>query len=257
MVIYELYFSRLSIYSMWFVAVTVFNANAAGTWGAGDSYYATSVAALSVLSGIFIARSLNRQWGFYDNVYSRLLIIPLRRILPALTAGAMLLPGVYIAYGRDVLHMPTTGFFFETVAETLNIEDNTGYAFHDPDGYLTLAYAQIGHLTTQADIIAGERIVTLMNEIPPDIPVLSEEAGFSLRAERDVITNPVVLMILSWVNAFDSTALVNMLDNREFGMIVLRAQFYPAEVLQAISENYVPDEEILMNGFNYIIMRPR
>lgn len=257
MVIYELYFARLSIYSLWFVAVTALNAYAAGTWGAGDSYYATSVAAMCVLSGIFAARTLNGGWSFRRNYLSRVLIDPFRRFGPALTMiGLVVIPLLYVGYGRAVFHMPTEGRIFGPIADVLGIEDNTGYAFYDPDGYITLAYAQIGHFTTQADIDAGYRIVELMNEFDADRPVLSEEAGFSLRAGRDVITNPVVLMILSWEGAFDSTELVQMIEAQEFGMIVLRAQFYPAEVLEAIGNHYARDEAIRMNGFDYIIMRP-
>lgn len=257
MVIYELYFDRLSLYSVWFVAVTVLNAVSAGTWGAGDSYYATSVAAMCILSGIFAARTLNGGWSFRRNYLSRVLIDPFRRFGPALTMiGLVVIPLLYVGYGRAVFHMPTEGRIFGPIADVLGIEDNTGYAFYDPDGYITLAYAQIGHFTTQADIDAGYRIVELMNEFDADRPVLSEEAGFSLRAGRDVITNPVVLMILSWEGAFDSTELMQMIEAQEFGMIVLRAQFYPAEVLEAIGNHYARDEAIRMNGFDYIIMRP-
>ena len=258
MVVYELYFDRLSIYSLWFVSVTAFNAISAGTWGAGDSYYATSVAAMAVLSGIFAARTLNRDWTFRDNYLSRLLIFPFRRIAPQLAIlGMIIVPVLYIGYGRAVLHMPTDGAVFSQIADVFGIEPNAQNNFYDSAGRITGAYADIGHLTTQADIDAGYQIVDLMNVIPPETPVLSEEAGFSLVANRDVITNPVVLMILSWANAFDSGELVTMLDAQEFGLIILRAQFYPADVLQSISEHYSPDEEITMNGFNYIIMRPK
>jgi hypothetical protein len=255
LVLYELYFDRLSIYSVWFLTVTVLNALAAGTWGAGDSYYATSIAALCMLSGIFAARTLNCTWGFRPNYLSRLLIDPFRRFGPGIAAAGMIvIPLFYLGYARAVFHMPTEGPIFGEIATLLSVEDNTGYGFHDPDGYTTLAYAQIGHLTTQADIDAGYEIVALMQQT--DGLVLSEEAGFSLAAGHDVITNPVVLMILSWVGAYDSSELVGMIEAQEFTLIVLRAQFYPAEVLQAIGEYYVHEREVRMNGFDYIILRP-
>lgn len=256
-VLHDLYFSRISIYSVWFIGATAFNAMAAGTWGAGDSYYSTSIAAVSVLSGIFAARTLNRHWTFNNNLYKRIFINPLRPITSQLTAsGLMLVPLLYLGYGSSVLHMPTETPVFAQIADTLGIEDNTGYGFHDPDGYTTYAYARIGHLTTQSDIDAGNRIVDLIREIPADTPILSEEAAFSLITGRDVITNPVVLMILADADAFDSSELVGMIENREFGLIILRARFYPPTVNLAISTHYETDEVIRMNGFDYEILRP-
>lgn len=257
-VLHDIYCSRISIYSLWFVSTLVLNAMAAGTWGAGDSYYATPIAALCILSGIFAARTINGTWTFYDNVVFRVLRVIWALSRAALRIGLMIaIPLIYIAYGRAVLHMPTEGAVFGPIADALNVDDNTGYGFHDPDGYITLAYAQIGHLTTQADIDAGYQIVDLIHEIPVDNRVLSEEAAFSFRTDRDVITNPVVLYILDQVGQYDSSELVSMIEEQQFGLIVLRARFYPVAVNLAISTYYEEAEHILMNGFDYVVMRPK
>ncbi len=258
MVLYEVYFDRISIYSIWFVVTVGLNGYSAGTWGAGDSYYATPIAAACVLTGVFIARTFNGSWRFNANLYTRLLVDPLRRFAPILTMiGMIVLPLTLVAYGRDVLHMPTNVAPFEQVADILGVEDNTGYGYYDPDGYITFAYAQIGHFLTDADRAAGDEIVALMDAIPDDVLVLSEEAGFTYAADREVITNPVVLKILWEAGAFDSSALVELIDAQTFGMIVLRAQFYPEDVNRAITINYEEDRRIIMNGFAYIIKYPR
>ena len=90
-----------------------------------------------------------------------------------------------------------------------------------------------------------------------DAPVLSEEASFNLLAGKDVITNPTQLLNLAQNGLFDSTGLVSMIERQEFGLIVLRAQFYPPDVLEAIAENYAHSEAIPMNGFEYLILRPK
>jgi hypothetical protein len=60
-----------------------------------------------------------------------------------------------------------------------------------------------------------------------------------------------------WQNdLFDSTELVGMIEAREFGLVVMRAQFYPTDVLQAIARNYEQVEIVPMNGFNYLIFHP-
>jgi hypothetical protein len=254
-VLYEVYFARISIYSVWFVVVTLLNAMAAGTWGAGDSYYATSVAAMCILSGIFAVRFLNRDWTFNRNFYTRLLIHPLRGLAPlAASLGLIVVPLVYLGYGRAVLHIPTTGTFFEPIANVLNLQPNADNGFYDSAGRVTGAYADIGHFTTQADIEAGYRILDYVRET--DALVLSEEAAFSLRDDRDVITNPVVLYILDQVGAYDSSNLVGMIERQEFGLVILRAQFYPTLVNLALTAHYEPFETIVMNGFEYILKRP-
>ncbi len=258
-ILYELYFDRLSIYSLWFVAA-VANSILAGKWGAGDSYFATAIASLCILSGIFASRTLNRSWTFTDSYLSRLLIDPLRRFAPALgTLSLIVIPLLYIGYGRATLHMPTNGSFFGPVAQVLNITPNAQNGFYDSarqmDGQFAGGYASIGHLTTQQDIEAGYSIVDLIQA--EERPVLSEEAAFNLLAGKDVITNPTQLLNLFNNDLFQGDQLIAMLEQQEFAMLVLRAQFYPVPVLEAIGEYYHPTEEILMNGFNYIIMRPK
>lgn len=253
-VIYELYFSRLSIYSIWWIAA-VANSVLAGKWGAGDSYFATAIAATCVLAGLFACKTLQRTWVFPDNYLSRLIVRPLRRFAPMLgAAGLVIVPLLYIGYGRAVLHMPTTGIF-APLAQVLNIQPNALNGFYDSAGRIAGGYADIGHFTTEEDIANGWRIVEAVRNA--DGAVLSEEAAFTLLAARDVITNPTQLLNL-WLNGgWDPTELVGMIVRREFGLIVLRAQFYPDPVLRAIAEHYTHTESIPMNGFQYLLLYPR
>ncbi len=254
--LYELYFNRLSIYSLWFVAATA-NSILAGKWGAGDSYFATAIAAMCVLSGLFASRTLAGSWTFYDNYLSRLFIQPFRRLAkPLVSTGLIVIPLLYIGYGRAVLHMPTEGPLFAPIAKTLGIEGNAyGGAFYDSAGRIAGGYADIGHLTTEADIEAGWRIVEMVKA--EDKPVLSEEAAFNLLVGKDVITNPTQLLNLWANNLYEGAALIEMIEEQAFGLIVLRAQFYPVPVLQAIGGAYERGETIRMNGFDYLIFRPQ
>jgi len=254
---YELYFDRLSIYTVWFAATTA-NSVLSGKWGAGDSYFATSIAAMCILSGIFASRTLKGSWQFRQNYLSRWLVNPFRRYAPQLTTAALVIvPMLYIGYGRAVLHVPTDGLLFSQMAQLLNLQANATNGFYDSAGRIAGGYADIGHLTTQADIEAGWRIVELVKST--DKPILSEEAAFNLWAGKEVVTNPTQLLNLAngRPDLYDATVLVGMIERREFGLIVLRAQFYPTPVLAAIGQAYVRDQEIMMNGFDYIILRPK
>lgn len=267
-VIYELYFDRISIYSVWFVVVTALGGASSGTWGGGDSYFATSIAALCILSGIFASRTLHGGWTFYNNVYQRFFIAPLRRFAPVIAAvGLLIIPVIYLGYGRAVLHMPTTGAVFAPLADTLGLTANAsnneaaagGGNFYDSAGRIAGGYADIGHLTTAADLAAGDRIVEIIREqyAATGKPPLSEEAAFNLVAGFDVVTNPTQLLNVWLRGLYDGSVLIDMIKRQEFGVIILRAQFYPEPVLLAISEFYETTAVIGMNGFDYIIKTPK
>lgn len=260
LVVYEIYFDRLSIYSLWFLAAAAINGAASGTWGGGDSYFSTAIAAMCILSGIFASRTINRSWRFPENYLSRIFIQPFKRFAPRLAqAGLIVIPLLYLGYGRAVLHMPTDGAVFGPLAQALNIKPNAQNGFYDSartlDGQFAGGYANIGHLTSQADLDAGWQIVDIIKQ--SEQPVISEDAGFSLMAGREAITNPTQLLNLDKKGFYDGTVLVNMIDEQAFGVIILRAQFYPDSVLQAISRAYDQDQAIVMNGFSYLILRPK
>ena len=252
---YELYFDRLSLYSVWWV-FAVADTLLSGKWGAGDSYFATAIAATCLMAGIAAARSVQGGWHIpADHPYGRLL----RRVqlpqAPLRAALGVVIPALYLVYGLSVVKLPTEGAVFEPLADALGLESSYGarYAFYDSAGW-TAGYATIGHVPTQTDIDNGWHIVDVLRSDPR--PAMSEEAGFSLRADRDVITNPTQLKNLYENDLFDPAALVEALRMHEFGFVVFRAQFYPPPVLDAVYEAYYPAESVPMNGFNYEIWRP-
>ncbi|MBI1278534.1 MAG: phospholipid carrier-dependent glycosyltransferase [Anaerolineaceae bacterium] len=259
LVVYEVYWDRLSLYALWFVVAAAINGAASGTWGGGDSYFSTAIAATCILSGIFAARTIRAEWAFPANYLSQL-IQPFRQYATRLAqASLIVIPLIYLGYGRAVLHLPTDQPTFNTFAQVFDIRANAMNGFYDSartqDGQYATGYANIGHLTTQADIVAGWHIVDLINAT--DKPVISEDAGFTLAANRPVITNPTQLLNLEKKGLYKGDELVKMIDDKVFGLIILRAQFYPDVVLQAISRAYSQTETVTMNGFNYLILAPK
>ena len=105
--VYQLYFERLSLYSIWFV-VAVINSVTAGTWGAGESYFATAIAASLILTGLACSRLLN--WlAARDNA----------RPLGSYAAALTLIPLLFLFQADRLFHMPTHTPFLARVAETL------------------------------------------------------------------------------------------------------------------------------------------
>jgi hypothetical protein len=256
--LYELYFARLSLYTVWWV-MAVLSTVLAGKWGAGDSYFATAIAATCVLAGLAAGRTLRSGWTLPDNTLARRLD-GMRRLLGR-HAGAVsalatvIVPLLFVWYALSVVKMPTEGRFFGWLSDALGLESSYGarYAFYDSAGW-TQGYASIGHLPSQGDINNGWRIVDIVRA--SDRPVMSEEAAFSLRAGKDVITNPTQLKNLYENGLFDPTSLVTALRMHDFGAVIFRAQFYPPPVLDAVYEAYYPAQTIPMNGFAYEIWLP-
>ena len=243
--LYELYIERLSLVSVWFVAATILGALGSGTWGAGDSYFATSIAAMCILSGTLFGRVVSGDL-FNGTLQQK----------PILQQSAMLLvPLLFLGYGIATLKMPTEQAPFTQVADVFGIEANVQNDFYDSATYNVGGYARIGHFVTERDIAAGYEIVERIRQT--DTPVISEDAGFSIVAEREVITNPTQLLNVWRAGLYDGTELTSMLDEQAFGLIILRAQFYPPEILQAITDNYETTETITMNGFAYSLLEPR
>ncbi len=241
--LYELYVDRLSIYSVWLVAALVFGL-LSGKWGAGDSYFSTAIAATCILAGVGCSRFLAR--------------LPEGQILRA-APGFLLIPLLFLGYGRAVLHLPTNTAPFDSLAALMEIKPNAPNGLYDsarsPAGDFPPGYADIGHLTSSEDLRAGEELVAIVRAV--EGPVLSEDASFALLAGKDVVTNPTQLLNLANNGLYRGDVLLEMLREQAFGLIILRAGFFPGTVLQAIDENYGPAQVITMNGFDYRLYRPR
>lgn len=236
--LYELYFSRLSLYTVWFGITAIFGGIAAGTWGAGDSYYTSAIAAMCILSGQVFGHISSVPWLRQSLIRAVIIVIPL----------------AYLSYGISTLKMPTEGPIFGTIASILSIQPNVMGRHFDSATYDVLGYANIGHFTTAEDVKNGYKIVERIQNA--DGPVISEDAAFSIVAGQEVITNPTQLRNLYLAGAWEGAELLRMIENRQFALIILRASFFPTPVLQAIQENYSPTEVITMNGFDYVFWSP-
>lgn len=237
--IYELFWTRLSVYALWFLFSLATGA-LSGKWGAGPGYFLTSIAAAALLSGLAMGR-LQR--------------LAERRGHWAMAGLTLALPLCYLVQGALLLHLPTSGPLFEPLARILGVDEEVmagqcaDFAYYD-----TIGYTQLGHLPTAADYAAGAEIMRYVRAAGG--PVLSEEAMFSLLADEVVVTNPTQLRNLYENDLLDITALTERIYHEEFALIILRAQFYPDPVLGAIWYTYEPVETICMNGFLYHLLQP-
>ena len=272
---YELFWGRLSVYSLWFFFALGGGA-LSGKWGAGFGYFTTAVAAACLVSGLALGRlkmaALRRRtvgtvlhglsastvagrfspkrtlrW-FHRMVWGH------EALIPALLA--VMIPLLYLLQAPRLLHLPTSGPVFGPLARALGVSDElvrgdcSTFQYHDAMGY-----TQLGHLLVPDDYAAGEEILNYVRTA--DGPALSEEAMFSLLADRPVVTNPTQLLNLYKNDLLDASEIVARINRQEFGVIIFRAQFYPQPVLEAVGQNYQPVEHLCMNGFYYHILWPR
>ncbi len=235
--VYEVYWGRISAYAVW-LAAALANGVLSGKFGAGESYFITATAAACALSGI----GLGRLWRRVAEGEPR------RPAAIAAVAVALAIPALYLAQARLTLHMPTNGPISRPVAQMLGVWRESGY--YDSQGY-----TQLGPKPAAADVAAGDAITALATAAPG--PVFSEEAGFMFRAGKPVVTNPFPQLVMYQAGLFDPGQEIAMINRQEFGLVILRAQFYPPPVLDALGANYQPAADIDMNGFTYHILEPR
>jgi hypothetical protein len=254
-VVLELARRRLPLYALWFAGATA-NGALSGKWGAGESYFTTSIAAMCICAGLLIAewRGRSKSW-------------------PAVAqwATAIAIPALFIAQAGRLVHMPTQGRLFEPVARALSLPadqifEPRGFVdvggvgmFIDSEGrmqyYDSQGYSQLGRPPNRIDIEQGHKILEYTKAV--DGPVLTEEAAFALLAGHEQVGNPTQLLNLAKNSMLDSRAMVDMINAQAFDIIVLKAEFYPRPVLVAIGQNYEPVETIIMNGFNYRVLKPK
>ena len=270
---YELFWGRLSVYSLWFF----FSLGAgalSGKWGAGFGYFTTAISAICLSSGLALGRLIQTGRRLHDpddSAPSGGLSGPIQMVrgrVEHLTSRlfrgqdsiatallALLIPTVCLIQAPRMLHLPTSGPIFGQLAKMLGVSESviegdcTSFQYHD-----TMGYTQLGHLLSPEDYEAGEEILNYVRT--SDGPVLSEEAMFSLLAGEPVVTNPTQLLNLYNNNLLDTTEIVERINQQEFGVVIFRAQFYPPPVLEAIGQNYKPVDHICMNGFTYRILWP-
>ena len=247
--VYQLYRDRLSIYAIWFV-VALINSVTAGKWGAGESYFATTIAASCILTGLAFNQLLDwsnkRQWQWQ-------------------TATMSLIPLLFLIQANQMFHMPTHTPTLAAIAHFLGREpvvmiapQTSCSAPRDPERipYVDDAgVSLLGRPPNEEDNRAGFMITNLISQ--GTTPAFSEDAGFNILLGREVITNPTQLLNLYNNGAVDLTEMLQMLDQQAFDTIVLRAQFYPPPVLDMIGQRYETKDLVQMNGFVYCIMRPR
>lgn len=246
---YQLYFERLSVYSIWFVAAAL-NSVTAGKWGAGESYFATAVAASLILTGLALNRLLdwseNRRanWQFALPILIPLLLLWQAGKLFHMPTHTPTLAAIANALGQptEVMIAPQTSCSAPRDPEPIPYVDSAGVSL-------------LGRPPNQADTAAGITITELIAR--GETAAFAEDAGFNFYLGRDVVTNPTQLLNLYNNNAVDLTEMLAMLDEQAFDTVVLRAQFYPPELLNVIGQRYQTTDLVQMNGFVYCIMTPR
>lgn len=251
--LYQLYFERLSIYSIWFVIAAI-NGLTAGKWGAGESYYATAIAASCILTGISFNRLLS--WA---QTRGKRYALPLHPLF--MTA----IPLLFLFQADRMFHMPTHTPALKAVATALGKPTGVSIAPQTscsaPEPAIMVPYVDsagvslLGRPPDAEDIAAGIRIARLVEQ--GETAALSEDAGFNFYTGRDVVTNPPYLLNLYENDLVDLTEMIAWIDAQRFDTVILRSQFYPMPVLNAIGQRYETTKLIEMNGFVYCIMRPR
>ena len=235
----------ITIWSMYFMTGSAMGM-LTGKWGAGPTYLIAAITASCVcttgllmrLSEVIAQTGTKWRWRNPAGVSLALLAI---------------LSAVVFFYQATLnVHLPTSGRLLGNVARLLGVEGRTSYAPYQY--YDSIGYTQLGHLMDIADSINGYEMVNIIRSAKG--PVWSEEAMLTLSAGKDVVTNPTQLLNLSKSNLLDTSRMIQMIKEKEFGAVIFRAQFYPQDVMIAFGQNYHWATTVRMNGFDYLVLMP-
>lgn len=255
---YELFWDRLSAYSVWFFFALGVGA-LSGKWGAGFGYFNTGVAAACIGSGLALGR-------LEDLIHHLAPQASRSHKMRATLRGCctILIPLLYLVQAPRMLHLPTSGPVFEPLSRLLGVHQQLAYGTEDdpvpthcaPVPYHdSMGYTQLGHPLSPEDYAAGKKIMAYVHAA--EGPVFSEEAMFSILAEKPVVTNPTQLLNLYNNGLLDTSEIIEHIENQVFDLVIFRAQFYPQPVLEAIGQSYRPVDQVCMNGFTYHLLHPR
>lgn len=231
---------RISVWSFYFVTGCAMGM-LTGKWGAGPAYLIAAIAAACVLTAKLLLRIREQGLKIGRHHYAQSLI-------PLLSSF------IFLWQAALNLHVPTSGRIFSVVATVLGVSGQSSYSPYPY--YDSIGYTQLGHLLAPQDLIEAERLVQFAKSV--NGPVWSEEAMITLRAGKDVVTNPTQLYNLAKNNTLDTRQMIMMINERRFGLVILKAEFYPPDVLEAIGKNYdrqYPSTK--MNGFDYWLLTPK
>jgi 4-amino-4-deoxy-L-arabinose transferase-like glycosyltransferase len=156
--LYELYFSRLSAYTVWFV-VAVVNSVTAGKWGAGESYFATAIAASCILTGLAFHRLLQQgerksvNWGLGITAVIALLFLYQAVLVFHMPTHTPLLANIarFMGYEPTVMIAPQTSCSAPRPPEPIPYVDSAGVSL-------------LGRPPTAVDTAAGEQITAMILE---------------------------------------------------------------------------------------------
>jgi hypothetical protein len=214
---------KLSPWLLYLVASQV-AALTSGKIGAGESYFLGLIAASCVLFGCLVAQVWHKPAILFQ-------LQPSQRVVQSGSALGFLLMVQAVIY----LHGP-----FAQLPPVFMDRGFQGLALGTP-----LDAAQRASALAITGAVANHSGL-----------VLAEDSGFVLAAGKPVIGNSSHLRNLYDSGLVDPSNLVRQVRRREFDLIILHAQRYPAPVLQAIGTSYYVEQSFMLGSAEYILFIP-
>ncbi|HEX2910022.1 MAG TPA: hypothetical protein VH186_04390 [Chloroflexia bacterium] len=223
---------RVSLWLIYLVTTGV-GSFAVGKFGAAETYFYSSIAAVVIVSSLLVARLLNslhtessenEQTGFKLNL-ARFTALP---VLAIAAFGLLLIQNI-IFY-----HTPETPHPWKDL-----IKGHSGN------------YVLFGKLPDERDRAAGQRLADIIKANPQ--PVLTEEASFAMVNRYEVVTNPSNILVYNQAKLWQGQELLNMVQGRCFSVILLHGHFLPGVVQDQIHAQYRQQEVVKLNGGDYVV----
>lgn len=244
--------ARLSLWLVYLITTTL-GSVLVGKFGAAETYFYSSIAAVAIAAGLFTGDVLKGKLIRPDLNFPR--FIKPGTIAPPATAE----PGLPKAPGTGRIDFRTA---ITSLVVVLLVLQNVIF-YHTPEtphpwkNYIkghSGNFVLFGTFPTEQERQAGQRIADMVKAAPP--PVLTEEASFAMVNGYEVVTNPSNILVYNQAGLWQGQELEQMVKNRCFSLMILHGHFLPDFIQVQMRANYtLALEEKLPGGIYEVWQR--
>lgn len=220
---------RLSLWLLYLLTTTL-GSVLVGKFGAGETYFYSSIAAVAIAAGLFSGEIFKNGFEMPAFNFTRLIKSPktanpeqppaTRNWKLDLKTGLIgLVVGLLVVQNLIFYHTPETPHPWKDY-----IKGHSGN------------YVLFGTFPTEEEKQAGQRIANMVKAAPP--PVLTEEASFAMVNGYEVVTNPSNILVFNLAGLWQGQELEQMVKNRCFSLVILHGHFLPDFIQTQIRANY-------------------
>ena len=246
--------ARFSLWLAYFLSTTAFSV-AVGKFGASETYFYSSIAAVAIAASLVVGRfQRSGVGGRGSGIGGRGSGVGgqgLENRDGELEVKAQELAGVQSQ--STIYNLQSTILLLLLLCQIVLFfhTPETPHPWKDLIKGQSGNYGLFGGLPTEGDRVVGQRLADTIRAASP--PVLTEEASFAMINGYEVVTNPSNLLVYDQAGLWQGRQLTQMVQDRCFSLLLLHGHFLPQIVQIQMQASYRLTQTEKLNGGTYEI----